>query len=88
MYNSYMEIRYSKQAIKYLVKLQPKKADKIKKSVALIANGKIEGLNITYMKPVDAYRLRIGDFRVIYESHNDELVLVVIKVGPRGDVYK
>jgi mRNA interferase RelE/StbE len=83
-----MEIRYSKQAIKYLVKLQPKKAARIKESVALIANGKTEGLNITYMKPVDVYRLRVGDFRVIYEIRNDELILVVIKVGPRGDVYK
>lgn len=88
MYNAHMEIRYSKQAIKYLVKLQPKKAAKIKESVALIANGITEGLNITYMKPVDVYRLRVGDFRVIYEIHNDELILVVIKVGPRGDVYK
>jgi mRNA interferase RelE/StbE len=83
-----MEIRYSKQALEYLVKLQSRKAAKIRKSIALVANGKTEGLNIVQMKPVDAYRLRVGDYRVIYEIHDDELILVVIKVGPRGDVYK
>ena len=40
------------------------------------------------MDNVDAYRVRIGDFRAVYEIREDELVLVVIKVGPRGDVYK
>lgn len=87
-YYMYMEIRYTKQPLKCLVKLQPKKAAKIRESIALVADGKTEGLNIVYMKPVDAYRLRVGDYRVIYEIHNDELVLVVIKVGSRGDVYK
>jgi len=83
-----MDIRYSKQALKYLVKLQPRRAAKIRESIALIADGKTEGLNIVYMKSVDAYRLRVGDYRVIYEIRNDELVLIVIKVGPRGDIYK
>ncbi len=83
-----MEIRYSKQAIKYLVKLQPKKAAKIRESIALVASGNTEGLNIVQMMPLDAHRLRVGDYRVIYEIRYDELVLVVIKVGPRGDGYK
>ena len=83
-----MEIRYSKQALKCLVKLQPKRTAKIRESIALVANGDTEGLNIVYMKSVDTYRLRVGDYRVIYEVRNDELLLVVIKVGPRGDIYK
>jgi mRNA interferase RelE/StbE len=83
-----MCIRYSKQALKYLVKLQAKRTAKIRESIALIANGKTEGLNIVYMKSVDAYRLRVGDYRVIYEIRNAELVLVAIKIGPRGYIYK
>ena len=83
-----MDVRYSKQAIKYLRKLQPKKAVKIKDTISRIADDDNEGLNIIYMDNVDAYRVRIGDFRAVYEIREDELVLVVIKVGPRGDVYK
>ena len=83
-----MEIRYSKKALKYLVKMQAQKAAKIRELIARIADGATEGLNIVHMEAVDAYRLRVGEFRVIYEIHEDELVLIFIKVGPRGDVYK
>ncbi len=83
-----MEIRYSKRALKYLIKMQAPKAAKIRASIARIANGDTKGLNIVHMEVVDAYRLRVGDFRIIYEIHEDELNLIVIKVGPRGDVYK
>jgi mRNA interferase RelE/StbE len=65
-----------------------KKAAKIKGTIKQIDEGNTEGLNIVYMKNLDVYRVRIGDFRVIYEIQDDELVLIVIKVGPRGDVYK
>jgi mRNA-degrading endonuclease RelE of RelBE toxin-antitoxin system len=33
------------------------------------------------------YRLRIGDWRVIYELHDDRLVMLVLEVGPRGGIY-
>lgn len=34
------------------------------------------------------WRLRIGSYRAICDLRDDELVLLVVKVGPRGDVYK
>jgi mRNA interferase RelE/StbE len=34
------------------------------------------------------YRLRIGDYRVVYEIHDDRLIVVVIKVGHRREVYR
>ncbi len=36
----------------------------------------------------DLYRLRVGDYRVIYTVNNGELVVYVIDVGNRGDIYK
>ncbi len=83
-----MDIRYSKKATKYLLKLQPKKAKKILDVVKHIAARNTEGLNITTMHGLDAYRVRVGDFRVIYEIRDEELILIVIKIGVRGDVYK
>ena len=34
------------------------------------------------------YRIRIGNYRVIYEIHDDTILIEVVKVGHRKDVYK
>lgn len=36
----------------------------------------------------DGYRLRVGDWRIIYEVHKKEVVIIVLKVAPRGEVYR
>lgn len=33
------------------------------------------------------YRIRVGDYRVIYEIHDDVLLVLVIEVGNRREVY-
>lgn len=37
---------------------------------------------------VNQYRLRIGEYRAVYSVQDDVLIVTVLKVGPRGDVYK
>jgi mRNA interferase RelE/StbE len=34
------------------------------------------------------YRIRIGDYRVVYEIHDDRLVVVVIRLGHRREIYR
>ena len=34
------------------------------------------------------YRLRVGDWRVIYEIENDGLIILVLRVASRGEVYR
>ena len=34
------------------------------------------------------YRIRINDYRVIYSIQNEELIVHILKVGHRKDVYK
>lgn len=36
----------------------------------------------------DAYRIRIGDYRVIYSIHDNRLLVLVIDVGHRREVYR
>lgn len=34
------------------------------------------------------YRVRLGDYRIIYEIQDTQLLVVVVKVGHRSDVYR
>jgi mRNA interferase RelE/StbE len=36
----------------------------------------------------DLYRLRAGDWRVVYQVADDRLVVLVVRIGHRGDVYR
>lgn len=35
----------------------------------------------------EKYRIRQGDFRIIYSIEDDKLIVVVVKVGNRREVY-
>lgn len=36
----------------------------------------------------DKYRIRQGSYRIVYSIEDNELVVVVVKVGHRKDVYR
>ncbi|MEM6392918.1 MAG: type II toxin-antitoxin system RelE/ParE family toxin [Planctomycetota bacterium] len=36
----------------------------------------------------NGYRIRVGDYRVIYQVNDGELLVVVVRVGGRRDVYR
>ena len=44
------------------------------------------------IKPVegetDIYRLRIGKYRMLIRVYKEKQILLVVKIGPRGDIYK
>jgi mRNA interferase RelE/StbE len=44
--------------------------------------------NVKALKGGDCYRLRVGDWRVIYSLHDDVLLVLVLRVGHRSDVYR
>ena len=36
----------------------------------------------------DEYRIRVGDYRVIYQIFDDVLVVLIVRVANRRDVYR
>ena len=36
----------------------------------------------------ERYRIRQGDYRILYEIHDDALIVMVVKIGHRRDVYR
>ena len=44
---------------------------------------------ITKMKGDNPFhRIRVGDYRIIYEIHGDILLIVILKIGHRKEVYR
>lgn len=42
---------------------------------------KLSGSDLTY-------RIRVGNYRVIYEIHDETILIEVVKIGHRKDVYR
>jgi mRNA interferase RelE/StbE len=40
------------------------------------------------LRSMDAYRIRVGDYRVIYEIHDNVLVVLVIKIAHWREAYQ
>ena len=34
------------------------------------------------------WRVRVGDYRIVYDIHDDELVVLVLSAGHRREIYK
>ncbi|MEO5648480.1 MAG: type II toxin-antitoxin system RelE/ParE family toxin [Ginsengibacter sp.] len=39
------------------------------------------------LKGRDAYRIRVGNYRIIYEIHDAILKVIIIEAGDRKDIY-
>lgn len=37
---------------------------------------------------INTYRIRIGDYRVVYKIQDDKLIVLVVKLGQRNYIYK
>ena len=44
--------------------------------------------DVKKLKGRNAWRIRVGDYRVIYEIHDRELQILVVTVGHRREVYR
>jgi mRNA interferase RelE/StbE len=82
------KIIYQKSALKTLAKMPKKVREKFTASFSLLAMSLETGLDIKKLEGREGFRLRIGGYRAIYRKLSDVMVIDVINVGLRGDIYK
>ena len=81
-------IEWRKSTKKDLRRIAANEVSKIVAAVADLANDP-RPHGCTKMQGTDlAYRIRIGDYRVIYEIFEDRLVIEVVRVSHRREVYR
>lgn len=81
-------IVFTPEAKKYLLKMDAKDAQAIEKKLILLSSG---SLNLDIKKLVafkkPTYRLRVGDYRVVYEIFHQEIIIKIIRIAHRREVY-
>jgi mRNA interferase RelE/StbE len=82
-------IVFTKQADKALRKMSRNTAQLIREKLSHLADDPyVRNPNITSLPGRPGYRLRVGDWRVVYEVQDDQLIVLVLKIAPRGGVYR
>jgi mRNA interferase RelE/StbE len=80
------EIIFSQKAKKQLFKLEKNIQERI---ITALERIRIRPeAYITKLVGDPGFKLRIGDYRVIMDINNNNLLILVIKVGHRKDIYK
>ena len=83
------QLKYRKQARNYLARLPLKiKTIIIDKLHEIAVDPDLARSDIKSLRGRDGYRLRVGQYRIFYTRHDAYLVIEVVKVRTRGDVYK
>jgi mRNA interferase RelE/StbE len=73
-------------AAKQLAKLDPQIRKRVDHAITALADNP-RPTGSKKLVGVDAWRIRVGDWRIIYQIHDDRLIVLVVRVGHRRDVY-
>ena len=83
------KITYTTQAAKTLLKIPRNSAQLIREKLEQVAIDPFTSIpNAKKLQGRSGYRLRVGDWRVIYEINLDEVVIIVLKIATRAEVYR
>jgi mRNA interferase RelE/StbE len=81
------KLEFKKSAAKELKALPNKEIKRILQSIdKLIENPR--PINSKKLSASDKYRLRVGDYRILYEIQDQILIVYIIKIAHRKEVYK
>lgn len=81
------KVNISKRAIKALCKVPEPYYSKLKQAIySLTDNPRPVGYK--KLKGREAYRVRVSDYRIIYEIQDSILLVEVVNVGHRREIYE
>jgi mRNA interferase RelE/StbE len=74
-------------ALRALRQLPPNVRPRVQGAIALLAT-EPRPPSARALRGRPGYRVRVGDYRMIYAVHDDVLVIVVVTLGHRREVYE
>jgi mRNA interferase RelE/StbE len=81
-------VQWARKTVKQLDKLNRTAQKKIVLAVTKLSrNSRPHGAKSLVTRPGE-YRIRTSDYRVVYEIHGDQLIVLVVAVAHRREVYQ
>ena len=81
-------VRLAPAAVRQLRKLDAAGRRRVQAAIDLLAADPRPPAARQLVGGAGEWRVRTGDFRIVYEIHDGELLVLVIKVGHRREVYE
>jgi mRNA interferase RelE/StbE len=82
------QIRILREPEKFLERVPDNIRRRIEKAIDVLAD-EPRPAGVRKLKGFERlYRIRVGDWQVVYEIRDKILVIVIVEVGTRGDVYR
>ncbi|MHA3685003.1 type II toxin-antitoxin system RelE family toxin [Leucobacter sp. HY1908] len=81
-------ISVSKEAAKAFRRLHPQDAARLKVAISALAENPRPPGSVQLVGGAGEMRIRVGDYRVVYEVIEDELVVLVLRLGHRREIYR
>ena len=85
---SRFEIRIARRAAKALTALERREQQRIRAAIELLADNPRPPACVAMSGEQDVYRVRVGDYRIVYEVFDALLIIHVVRVGHRREVYR
>jgi mRNA interferase RelE/StbE len=81
-------IEFKPSAAKSLAKLPDDLQKRIVRAVELLADDPRPPGVVKMAGDDNLWRVRVGDFRIVYEIHDGVLLVLVLRIGHRREVYR
>ena len=82
------QIEFTKEASKQLKKLPKEEQTRIQAKIDGLVDNPPRPDGVVKLKGLESYRIRVGSYRVVYDIFDEVLVISIIQVGHRKDVYR
>ncbi|XGV97417.1 MAG: type II toxin-antitoxin system RelE/ParE family toxin [Leptolyngbya sp. BL-A-14] len=81
-------LEFTRAAIKQLNALPQNVQNRIQAKLATLVTDPCPSGVVKMQGETDIYRIRIGDYRALYTTQDDVLIVLVLKIGHRREVYR
>jgi mRNA interferase RelE/StbE len=82
------QISVTTSAARQLRKLDPQARRRVQAAIELLANEPRPPAAKQLVGGGGEWRVRTGDYRIVYEIHDGKLLVLVVAVGHRRDIYR